>query len=243
VQVKPVQAERADSFSNGDFESGNLNQWDSTRLTGQRSSAVQSDNVRGGQYAARLTLFPDDTLIFGGYRAELADNFYAKPESQMQYFFSVYLPSDTQLHPDQGCVIAQFHDQRNYKQFSLATPHSPPLAFRYRGDNSIKITIERSLDQINQNVERFQIARIKNFQLGQWHDFVVNVRWSSVNGLVEIFHKSQSDSEFQKVSDYQGVLGYFGSKGTYFKVGPYCNSRAPLKPLTVFVDNYFRKPL
>jgi hypothetical protein len=239
-------AARAADFTD-DFESGTLAHWGTSRLPAAESASVQEKIVRSGTHAAEILLKPGDPPVLGGRRAELNDPAMARPGSEAWYRFSLFLPAATRLKAGQSCVIAQFHDQSSemvaerYKNGA----HKPPLAFRYRADGGLQITIQRYGNAPALETERTEIARIPAFTLGAWHDFRIRVRWDPKDGAVEIWHRDVPLGTESKIADYAGGVGYRPpepptGEGPYFKVGPYCGSSAPPRELTVYFDDYSR---
>ncbi len=229
------------------FESGSFGAWSTARLPTPSAAVVQSVITRSGGNAARLELLPGDRMVFGGYRAELADRFIARHGSEARYHFSILLPATTRLHRGQGCVVVQFQDQSSEivpNRFDK-NEHSPPLAFRYRDNGDMKITVQHYKDAQSPEGLRKEIARIQGFTLGTWHDFRVHVRWSQQGGLVEIWHRDVANGQERKLADYKGPVGFPPEQpptgeGPYFKVGPYCATSPAPAPLTVYFDDYVR---
>ena len=134
------------------------------------------------------------------------------------------------MRGDIGCVLGQWHDQAK-----LGDPSGkPPLALRYR-DGALRVTGAYGKVASPDPDRRYEFARLREFELGVWHDFVFRVLWSR-HGTSEV--EGWLDGE--PLVDWRGPLAYENEvEGPYFKLGLYWSPPGP-RPVIGYHDNYSR---
>jgi hypothetical protein len=158
---------RASVLWRGDYETGNLSQWEELEGLPERIGAVGSP-VHQGRFAMRTELRHGDYAA-GGCRNELvhstlegegADRYYA-----WSTMFDANYPSNSSWQ-----VFTQWHH--------TGPNGSPPLELDVNGER-ILLTSKGAVSLWSAPVER-----------GVWHDFVLHIVWSgsSSTGLVELWY-------------------------------------------------------
>lgn len=177
------------------------------------ASDVQKDGedslrfeIRGGERWV-------DTTFETTYRSEIATREYAPVSSTKWYSFSVYFPQDFPVEENR-LVFAQWHTGR---ESAGDLPLSPPLALYFQSGN-LKIKLRHSDELPVRDAEGVPDERLfsETFPLGQWHDFVVQAKWSwQPDGFVNIWWNNQ------QIVEYRGPVGYRRKTGAQFKFGLY----------------------
>src|SRR5260221_5567550 len=98
---------RAAGLWKGDFETGDVSQWDSTNLikTGDRDNLViEGDTVADGTKAAKITLRPD--IIFEPYNQSRVEvkhiGLHTMDGEQSYYAWSFMVPKDAEIRSNIG---------------------------------------------------------------------------------------------------------------------------------------------
>jgi hypothetical protein len=176
----------------GDYETGDLSQWD--RVDGLTSMlTVVSSPVHQGNYALRVELHQGQISSSGTRNElELASVPFVEGDEGW-YAWSTYFPS---AYPsdDKWQVFTQWHHS--------GCCGSPPLEFDVQGE------------QIQLN--HLGVQRVWSTPLvrGVWHDFVIHIKWS-MNGWVELWYDGQ------KALDQTPVPTIFAGEYNYLKQGLY----------------------
>jgi hypothetical protein len=170
----------------GDFELGDLDQWQWVLRKSPESLAVVDSPVRQGRYAARLTVADSDVA---NPRAQLtAPGMHREGDDQF-IGWSTYFPGDFPSVPAGGwLVFFQFHGQ----------PYSgsPRLGFGVGSDGRIELRRD--------DVYNYDRVWSEPLVRNRWIDFTVRVKWSkdpSV-GFVELW----ADGRRQTFSDGRSRL-------------------------------------
>lgn len=223
-----AQVTRTSEVVNLDFEVGSFAGWDAKRLVAPYSAVLETENVRGGAYAARFELRGGDR-VSDGWRAELRDPYNAPYERDTWYGFSTYLPLDYPDH-DYACVLAQWHDQAELGEHS----GKPPLAHRIK-EGHFYVSLVSSPTASSQPLHKDIPFETSEAVKGVWHDFVYRVRWSrGDDGEVDMW------KDGKRVLEYRGPIGYANEvRGPYFKFGMYC-AEDVAEPHVVYHDSYGR---
>ncbi|MCE9672260.1 polysaccharide lyase [Myxococcus stipitatus] len=183
----------------GDFETGNTSQWTRSQSVANSRLQVVTDVVREGRYALKATVrHGDDPIGASGNRNELLFISEEKPGSTYFYKWSTMFPSNYPIS-DGWQVFTQWHQE--------GCCGSPPLEFFVRGD-TIHMRVGGADGPIPWTTP---LAR------GTWHDFVLQVKWSSNPkvGFVQLWHNGKL------VLPKKMGATQFGSEKNYMKLGLY----------------------
>jgi len=185
----------------GDFETGNLSQWDKRQVVAPDRLQVQSDLVREGKHALKVTVRKgDDPINASGNRNELLYMGLERAGTENYYKWSTYFPASFP-RANTWQVFAQWHH--------LGLNGSPPVEF-FIIDDEIRLRAGGVNGPI---VWRAPMERER------WHDFVLHVKWSPDPkvGFVELY----KDGEL--VVPRFMVATQFRGDTNYFKLGLYRN--------------------
>ncbi|HWB76568.1 MAG TPA: polysaccharide lyase [Nannocystaceae bacterium] len=166
----------ADIVWRGDFESGDVSQWnEQVGPVADRVSIVE-DPVREGMYAARVEIRPGDLGIGDLNRVELG---YHPPRASFEgserwYAWSVMQDAYAPLG-------ASWHAFTYWEATMISTA---ALSFRLYAGNAINFATFVGGEQVQWE---------STFEPGVWHDFVLHVVWSgdASEGLVELWYDGE----------------------------------------------------
>jgi len=150
----------------GDYETGDISQWDGYEGIASRLTVVQSP-ARQGKYALRVELHQGD-VAFSGTRNEVSmEGDYNVEGDDRWYAWSTMFPADFPA-PNTWQVFTQWHH--------TGCCGSPPLEF----------DVEGATLQINHNGDTtlWSAPLVR----GVWHDFVIHVYFSATNGYIEFWY-------------------------------------------------------
>ena len=221
------------------FESSKLSRnWNTTRLEAH-SVTFQSDVVRKGKCALKITLQNGDKVEDktdkdnSSERDELMEamSLYSVEGAKYEYKFSMFLPGNFPITPTR-LVIAQ------WKQFCILCPcsaYSPVLAIRYISGKlmitlqtgSVRDTLYRSGDEIR----------------NRWLDFKFQIRFSrQKDGEVKAFLAGKQIVNYKGITSYQDNCRVLSDKNKYyFKMGLY-RERMNV-PMTIYIDEYSKNQM
>ena len=213
------------------------------------SFSLVDQPVRSGRQAARITArqgysrfgFGEDTSLVHHSNERLGDDYW--------YAFSAYFPPDW-LPPNRWGIFAQWHS-------TLGT--SPIIAFNARADTAT-LNIRAGLTDERRNVFQHQIDRplLATLSKGSWNDFVMHVRWTKADGMIEVWHRLAGDVQLRRLVRLDRIptlqwtsagngLGVYLLLGLYR--GSYCSQPTVLQcssslgvqpPSTLYLDSYAR---
>ncbi|MFN7134914.1 MAG: heparin lyase I family protein [Myxococcales bacterium] len=171
VLALPLTASAKVLFT-GDFESGDLSQYDKAQIVSGDRAQVVSSPVTQGKHALKVTVRKgDDPISSSGNRNELVKMTLEPVNSESWYRFNTMFAPD---YPSANTwqLFLQWHHR--------GSSGSPPLAFQVQGD-------ELLLRANKVFVWRAPLVR------GKWHEFVIHVKWSPDPkvGFVELWHNGQ----------------------------------------------------
>lgn len=131
------------------------------------SLAIVTSPVRGGTRAVKMTLKSTDTQETSGSRSELQSTgmFEHTLDEDFWYGFSIFVPDDWVLDPDDMKVVHQFHTKDNFGP-------SPIFGLRITG-SEWRITQELVEGESSTLLWDGAVTR------GEWVDWVWHVRWST----------------------------------------------------------------
>ncbi|WP_375770586.1 polysaccharide lyase [Archangium gephyra] len=177
----------------GDFETGNLSQWDREQSVSSSRLQVVSSPVREGRYALKTIVRQgDDPINASGNRNELLYLDREAAGSEFFYKWSTLFPSSFPRSPKWQIFTQWHHD---------GSGGSPPLEF-YVVDDQLRLRVGGSSGKI------VWTAPLKR---EQWNDFVLHVKWSPdpKTGFVELYHNGKVVLPLMKVAtQYSGQLNY-----------------------------------
>ena len=221
------------------FDTSELNKiWATDRMV-MGALEIQSQIVRNGHSAAKITLKSGDVFEEGigkskdTERDELreADNLVSLEGKLYEYQFSLFLPDSFPIVPVR-LVIAQW--KQNCGSNSLCSDDSPVLAIRYV-NGKLYITVQTDSGQIT-------VYKTTNEIRNKWLDFECKVRFSRLeNGQVNAWLNGEQIINFKGITCYSSKKGYADRSYFYFKTGLY-RDRMP-QPMTIYIDEYRKKEL
>lgn len=221
------------------FESKKLSAvWTTDRMV-KESLEFQTDIVRKGHVAAKITLRTGDVFeagdskSHGSERDELceAENLWSLEGKDYEYQFSLFLPDTFPVVPVR-LVIAQW--KQKCPHGGKCSGDSPVMAIRYVSGR-LYVTVQTSDDDqvIYQTKEE-----IRN----KWLDFKFRVRFSRFNkGEIHAWLNNQQIINFKGVTCYASERGYTDASLFYFKMGLYRNVMP--EPMTIYIDEYYKREL
>jgi hypothetical protein len=147
------------------------------------------------------------------FRAEVATKAFPPANSVNWYTFSVYFPTNFPIE-DNRLVFAQWKE----KEALLGTGRIPSLAFRFV-NGKCSLTLRHSDEKVIRDpdaVPSETLFKTTNFDLGRWHDFVVQAKWSyKDDGFVNVWWNDK------QIVQYRGPVGYDENVAPQFKFGLY----------------------
>jgi len=180
--------------------------------------------LRGGEAWNR----PSDP----SFRSEIDTDDYVAIGSTQWYGFSLYIPTDFPTENNR-CVIGQWHNKAK-AQIGEADK-SPAVAQRFRNGRfyvTVRHTAQRIVAAPDQVPEE-TVFETKDLRLGEWNDFVYQVKWSChKDGLINGWMNNK------RIIQYRGPVGYNDEIGPTFKFGLYRDGTD--KTYVVYFDEYRR---
>ena len=180
----------------GDYETGNLTQWDRVDGLASMLTVVQSP-VHQGKYALRVELHQGQ-VSSSGTRNELELGGIALSEGMERWFaWSTLFPADFPSN-NTWQVFTQWHHS--------GCCGSPPLEMDIIGE---------TLQMTHNGDQALWTAPLVR---GVWHDFVVHVKFSATSGFVELWYDGK------KALDQTTVQTLNPGEFNYMKQGLYWNA-------------------
>ena len=196
----------------GDYETGNLRQWDGFQEVADDRISVVEDPVDQGRFAGRFEVRDGDNPIGFGDRAEV-QMFTGETEGLERWYAWSTMFDPTFPISDAWQVVTQWH--------AAGIDGSPPLAFYVIGDRVALQTNPHDGD--GQPIRQEEVRWSAPLDRGEWHHFRLHVVWSGSDerGLVELWHNGQ------KVAGPIRTRTLYPGYGAYFKQGYYRRSGEP----------------
>jgi len=218
------------------FESGKLsNIWNTSRMEAN-SIEFQSEIVRKGKMAAKITVRTNDTFEAGKStsapteRDELLQAApYAPQEgSKYEYEFSLFLPINFPI-VNTRLVLAQWKQYCQGGEKAPCADDSPVLAVRYvSGELYITLKTDSGTNKL---------FKINDEIRSKWLDFRFIVRFSRKDdGSVEAYLNEKEIINYKGVTSYSESHGYASKSRYYFKMGLYRDIMA--EPMTIYIDEF-----
>ncbi len=193
----------------GGFETGDTIQWASVSWNQDRPLGEQlqivTDTVRQGKYAVKTIVHDgDEFLDTGGERIQFESPGPHEHEGDdYWYAWSTLFPEGWQA-PNDWLLIADWH--ATYPEVCQ------PLQLELDNANALSVQIltgdvtdYNCFDGPGTALNETEVI-VPQITLGKWNDFVIHVKWTtSDNGLIEVWHKLESDFEFAKVLDWHDI--------------------------------------
>jgi hypothetical protein len=219
--------------------------WETSRFS-PGAVEMESDVVRAGHSAVKITLRPRDMFEAGkggdedSERDELleARRLVAKENVGYEYSFSMYFPKDFPIVPTR-LVIAQWKQYCPGGLEHVSGPcsnDSPVLALRYIGG---ELRVTQDIDK-----KLVMLYREKGEFRGRWLDFRVQARFTpKEDGRVKVWLNGKQLVDYKGVTadDENAATGYAVPSHFYFKMGLYRDVMA--EPMTVYIDEYRKRQL
>ena len=240
AQTLPARGAPIDVYDG--FEGAKLSPlWETTRVV-PGAIQMQSDIVRVGHSAVRITLHPRDVFEPGAdgdkdsERDELleASRLTSRENVAYEYSWSMYLPADFPIVPVR-LVVAQW--KQDCAGTAPCSDDSPVLAVRYV-DGVLRIT------QSFGRSEKTVLYEEKRDLRGRWLDLRFQVRFTP-----QSIGRIKAWLDGKQVVDYTGVTanpenaatGYPTPGYYYFKMGLYRDVMP--QPMTLYLDEYRKRQL
>lgn len=192
---------------------------------------VQSDRVRAGHGAAKVTLRAGDqierekgTML---ERAEIQERDISWENVDYEYSFSLFLPADFPVVPTR-LVIAQWKQDCAAK----CDPDNPVLPIRYEA-GELRVTLQTG-------PSRTVLYSTKDDIRGRWLDFRFAMRFTRTpQGYIKGWLDGRPIIDFTGVTAYAATYGYPEPGEFYFKTGFY-RDQAP-HSMTLYIDEYRKR--
>jgi hypothetical protein len=219
-----------------DFEADSLSSiWRTDKFI-PGALVLQSDIVRTGSKACRLTLHPGDQIDEETgtkfERAELREpkNLMATEGINYSYSFSLFLPADFPVVPTR-LVVAQW---KQNCQDEKCDPDNPVVAVRF-DYGVLRITLQVG-------PERLTLYEQSENNLGHWLDFKFSLRFSRRNdGQLNVWLNKKEIINYKGITAYSKSYGYPEPGQFYFKTGLYRDQMD--QTMTIFIDDYLKEEL
>jgi hypothetical protein len=222
-----------------DFEKQKLSKiWTSDRME-RHSFKNQSQFVRKGKHAAKITLIKGDVVEEAtnkdkaSERDELMEDhaLFSIEGNKYEYQFSMFLPDSFPILP-MRLVIAQW---KQYCAFCACSEYSPIIAIRYVSGN-LFITLQTD------SVRHILYAHAEEIR-NRWLDFKFQIRFSrTTDGEIKAFLNENEIVNYKGITSYSESCGFLSNKNKYyFKMGLY-RDRIP-EPMSIYIDEYRKKEM
>lgn len=198
---------RAEVIWRGDMETGDLSQWSKQQIVSEDRLQAVTDVVREGQYAMRAEVLQgDDPIGASGNRNEVLFTDDQVEGQERVYAWSTLWPEDY-ASEETWQLFTQWHH--------TGSDGSPPVEFFVRGE-TVYLRVS------GEDLWTTPLVR------GQWHDFVLRVRWAE-DGWVELNYDGE------QVLGKTSASTLYPGQGVYMKQGLYRDAKIA-SPQTVFHD-------
>jgi hypothetical protein len=189
----------------GDFETGDLSQWEDAQEVDEDKIMVVDDPVRQGDHAARFEVEPDDNIGDTDPRAELVGTLVEDEGEERYYRWFTYFPDDFPTEDDEEFVT--------FTQWRATDESGAYTSFMVWGD---EIELRRDGTRWSTPLER-----------EVWHEFIYHVRWSPDPevGFIELWYDGELVLPELRVQTMSGSPG--DAVANYVKQGLYKDEDLP----------------
>jgi len=205
----------------GDFEGGDLSQWDGLSKVNTPNSKIEvvKHPVRKGNYAIRVSLKPNDKspkdrveLVLHSPPGE------SQPGDERYYSFSFLIPEEFQQGSEHFLILSQWHGNDS---------DLPPLTLNYQKG---KLVVKGNRDR--------GIIWSGSVEKGKWFDMVFHVKWSmGEDGLLEVWKNGEQIVELHgKICNEKNVKN-FKNSNIFVKFGGYRGKNVKLTQM-FYLDEY-----
>ena len=220
-------------YAQDDFESDSLSKIWSQRLIAPGSLQLQSEIVRSGKKAVRITVHKGDMFSAGNSqskaneRGELTEvnELWSAEGVKCCYSFSLFLPQNFPLVPTR-LVLAQW---KQYDKFNSALVDNPLIALRYV-NGVLYITLQTT-------EKKTTVFQTNDDVRGRWLDFVFTIAFTRTHqGMLSISLNEKDIVKYTGPTAYPDNYNYPSPGRFYFKFGLYRDAMP--EPMTVYFDQY-----
>jgi len=189
----------------GDFETGDVSQWDGAQQVASDRITIAQDPKRQGNYAARFEVRPGDNIGDTAPRAELFVRLGEDEDAERYYRWFTYFDPDFPTRYEDSFVT--------FTQWRAVDESNDWTAFMVWGD---KIELHR-------NGARWSTRLTK----GVWHEFIYHVKWSPDPdvGFIELWYDGEHVLPKLHVKTMSGAPG--DAVENYVKQGLYKAEEIP----------------
>ncbi len=200
-----------------------------------KAFSIQSEIVRSGRCAARITLKSGDVHEEASWRGEANERdelceapwLWSRMNKTYEYSFSLYLPKDFPI-VDTRLVLAQW---KQVCEWIRCHPPNPVFSIRYSGG---ELFVTRRDDE-----GQTRLYTSQGEMRGRWLDFRFVIRFSQKeDGFIAGWLNGQQIIQYRGVTAYRSSIGYTAHGLVYFKMGLYRDLMK--EPMTIYLDE-FRK--
>lgn len=203
----------------GDFETGDLSQWDVVQSVGRRGLRTVREPVREGRYAVRVEVRQgDDPIDSVGNRNEVSLDS-AESEGQERWYSWSTMAAPDFPDTDEWQVLSQWHSDAD---------GPPPVALYAQGD---RLVLQVNRHDAPGEPLSTEFPWSGPLLRGRWRDIVFRVRWSGddARGLLQLW------VDGVEVLPETRIRTMYPGYGNYFKQGYYRNE-AITEPGVVYHD-------
>jgi len=216
------------------FDSGKLSAIWSDRKLAAGALKFQSEIVRAGKGAAKVTIHEGDNFEFGGKNNDKPterDELFEVPDlwslegKAYRYQFSILLPSDFPIVPTR-LVLAQWKQKEEKEGVKI---NNPVVALRY-SSGFLSVTLQT-------DEERHTLYRTHKDIRGKWLDFEFDTRFDRTGkGFIKGTLNGKKRIEYVGRTAYSEAQGYPVPGRFYFKIGLYRDKMK--EPMSVYIGGY-----
>ena len=221
------------------FESRKLSRiWDTDRMV-SKSLEIQSEIVRKGERAAKITLRTGDIFEEGNAKSapterdELEEIGFLESVEHVkyEYQFSLFLPQSFPI-VSARLVIAQW--KQNCPHGAACSDDSPVVAIRYVA-GELYITLRTDSGAIT-------LYKTDDEVRNQWLDFKFQILFSKQSdGEIKAFLNNKEIINYKGITSYTENRGYASKSRYYFKMGLYRDIMS--EPMTIYIDEYRKREI